>query len=505
MIWTILKKEFRYNLSTLRFRAGIVLLLLLIVSFAPILLNSHKKQLSDYNHLVSQNLLDLQNLMTWQNLTPSIYNPPEPLALFSRGIEENISSSFRIVLDEIPVLRSSGTSENPLLGVFSVLDMALVFKLILSVLALLLAYDSLSGEKERGTLGLIFSNQLQRHKLILGKFFGGVVTLFLPVFFGFLLTAFMIERSPFIDFDAEGWLRIFFMGLASWLLALVFFSIGLFMSSITKRASDTLITLSLVWSISLIVIPNLSSYLAVRIHPFQPRSGMTQQKQEILYERGQKINSIIHAQSIRGLVIQHDEFEPWGSYYRVATRALIRLRQETDPLIAKVRIEYADRLREIDGRHYAILMRQKNTADFLSILSPVAVYEKVMNSFSRTDATSQKEFERQAGVYREQIIDYLKGNEAFSSLRYSTTLEESQVPELDTKEEVDKKFAPIRDRLLETQPAPLEVSEIPRFHYDPVRMNISLKSVRSQLGLLLFMVLLFLIGTLATFKKFDVR
>ncbi len=505
MIWTILQKEFRSNLSTLRFGAGVVLLVLLIVSFTPILFNSHKKQLSDYNHQVNQNILDLQKLMTWQNFTPSIYYPPEPLAIFSRGIEENISNSFRIVLDEIPVLSSSGTSENPLLGVFSEFDMTLIFKLIVSVLALLLAYDTLSGEKERGTLGLIFSNQLQRHKLILGKFFGGVVTLLLPVFLGFSLTAFMIAHSRFIDFGTEDWLRIFFMGIASWLLAVVFFSVGLFVSSITKRASGTLITLSLVWLISLIVIPNLSSYLALRIHPFQMRSRVNQQKQEILNEREEKINLIIEAHNIQGHMIQHDEFEPWGSYYRVATRALIRFRQQTDPLIAKIRIEYADRLKEIEEHQYSILMKQKKTADVLSILSPISIYEKVMNSFSRTDATSLKGFETQAGVYRKQIIDYLHRKEAFSSLRYSTTLEESQIPDFETKEEGDKYFTLVRDHLLETQPVPLDVSDIPSFHNDPVNLSISLKSVLPQLGLLLFMALLFLIGALVAFRKYDVR
>ncbi len=183
MIWKIARKELLSNLLTLRFAVGTVLFLVLSVLFVCVLLGDYREKLEDYDRLVSRNSDELRQLMTYQNLKPNIHKPPEILAIFSKGVSENMGNSARISIGGVPEITSATTqdialarsdlmslgripeaksataSKNPFLAVFPVLDVVLIFKLVMSVLAVLVAYDAISGEKEDETLKLTLSNK----------------------------------------------------------------------------------------------------------------------------------------------------------------------------------------------------------------------------------------------------------------------------------------------------------------------------------------------------------
>jgi hypothetical protein len=135
MIWKIAKKELLLNLLTLRFAVGTILFLALAVLFTSVLLSDYRQKQEGYNKRVSMNNDELRQLMTYQNLKPTIYKPPELLALFSKGVEENMGNSARVSIGEVPMPTSAAATKNPLLSVFPLLDVVLIFKLVISVLA----------------------------------------------------------------------------------------------------------------------------------------------------------------------------------------------------------------------------------------------------------------------------------------------------------------------------------------------------------------------------------
>ena len=69
-------------------------------------------------------------------------------------------------------------SDNPFLSIFLAVDVIFVFKIVLSALAILFAYNTISGEREDGTLKLVLSNPVPRDALVLGKYLGGMLSLF---------------------------------------------------------------------------------------------------------------------------------------------------------------------------------------------------------------------------------------------------------------------------------------------------------------------------------------
>ena len=95
MLLRIVKKEVLSNLITLRFSIGIALFLVLIVLFTSVLIGDYRQKLENYNKLVSKNNAELRQLMTYQNLKPTVYKPPEILTVFSKGIIENMRAYLK--------------------------------------------------------------------------------------------------------------------------------------------------------------------------------------------------------------------------------------------------------------------------------------------------------------------------------------------------------------------------------------------------------------------------
>ena len=140
-------------------------------------------------------------------------------------------------------------SDNPFLSIFLAVDVIFVFKIVLSALAILFAYNTISGEREDGTLKLVLSNPIPRDTLIFGKYLGGMLSLFPIVVMSFAVGIVMAYAALLLILM----LAIYYV--SSWVLvvSLLYISIcyllGLLLSVWTKTAATTLILSMLYWGI----------------------------------------------------------------------------------------------------------------------------------------------------------------------------------------------------------------------------------------------------------------
>ena len=85
--------------------------------------------------------------------------------------------------------------------------MIYIVRIVLSLVAVLLTYDAISGEREQGTLKLILSNGVPRSTILLSKCIGGYVTLILPFLVPVLIALLILTMSESISFTGEDWSR----------------------------------------------------------------------------------------------------------------------------------------------------------------------------------------------------------------------------------------------------------------------------------------------------------
>ena len=109
--------------------------------------------------------------------TAKVFLPPDPLTVLVSGVSNDIGRTAIVSGRGEPDLQDSRYSEDPIYAVFQFLDLEFLFTVILSLFAILLGYDAISGEKEQGTLRLAFANAVPRHTYVLGKLLGGAAVL----------------------------------------------------------------------------------------------------------------------------------------------------------------------------------------------------------------------------------------------------------------------------------------------------------------------------------------
>jgi len=107
--------------------------------------------------------------------------------------------------------------------------------LLLPLIALLLAYDAICGEFDRGTMLLLLSYPVSRWHLVLGKFVGHVAILAFATFIGYGSAAVVLAVT---GADVSGWLPFLSMIGSSILLGSAFLSIGYLISaSVSDRGA----------------------------------------------------------------------------------------------------------------------------------------------------------------------------------------------------------------------------------------------------------------------------
>jgi len=187
---------------------------------------------------------------------------PTPLSIFAKGLDENLCRSYQGGSSARIGVSSKQQSVNNLFKLFTAPDLLYVIKVILSLCAMLFAFDIVCGEKEIGTLRQSLSCSLKRPVLIIGKWIGGFTSFILPFFIAVLLGTIFVTLSPMVDINAQNWAKLGLFLLSSVIYLAVFFSLGLLISCLTHHSSSSLVFSLFVWAIFVFLIPNLGNILA---------------------------------------------------------------------------------------------------------------------------------------------------------------------------------------------------------------------------------------------------
>jgi len=492
MIWKIAKKEFLLNLMTFKFAVGTILSIVLICVFVPILAKAYQERLKVYNENVAYNQRELGKVTVYKNITPTVYKPPPVLAVFSEGLEKQLGNSATIQYDEVPEI--SGSAANHYLSIFSIFDASLIFKIVISVLALLVAYDAVSGERERGTLRLTLSNTAARYQVLLGKMLAGLMVLIVPITISFILGLIILLFFPMVELTGSDWIRIGFMFLASVVFVAAMYNLGLLFSSLARRSATSLVLGLFLWIIFAVVIPNGSAYLATQVVPVESEDRINEQLVSLQREASREAARELE-RSGKSFMSGHSERSdaPGGGfghgYVRSGSEAFIHNQQVKYSINVPVEIKYADRYAQVEDGYLRSLFEQTRLAGNISRASPITLYENVMSALAGTDMVSFRQFIDVVREYRKDIIEYIRSRtDNFTSLSFFTPC---------TKEEL--KTRPKGDTA-----EPLELSDLPRFVYQPDIVS-TLGRVVPDLAFLMLGNVLFFALAFVAFLRYDVR
>jgi len=423
------KKEFLLNLMTFKFAIGAVVCVFLTVVFMPILAADYRQRLETYNKQVTDNDAEIRKVMVYRNITHTVFRPPAALSAFSAGLEKQLAGSAKIELDKVPELSVTEHKGNPFLPILAAFDESLIFKIVISVLALLVAYDVISGEREQGTLKLILSGATARYQVLLGKILAGLVTLSVPVSITFVIGLVILISSPMVAFGSLDWARIGAMFVASLAFTAVMYQLGLLFSCLAKRSAISMVLGLFVWIIFAIVIPNAGAHLATQLRPLESqekREGRTSSlKKDLANELGN-----IKVDFSKALITS-DEGDVFGGYYAKRRDIYwLNAEQKLNALTIPVKLRYADKFLDIEHSNLNSFFAQKDLARSLCRISPVSTYENVMAILAGTDITSFEDFINQVRTHRNEVVGYIRlKTDNFSSASFFAICTEEESAE----------------------------------------------------------------------------
>jgi ABC-type transport system involved in multi-copper enzyme maturation permease subunit len=207
---------------------------------------------------------------------------PTPLGIFAKGLDENLCRPWELEPVGVEISSEQQKSLNNLFKLFTPPDLLYVIKAVLSLCAMLFAFDIICGEKETGTLRQSLSYCLKRPILIIGKWIGGFISFILPFFIAVLLGTIFVTLSPVVDMNGQDWTKLGLFILSSVIYLAIFFSLGLLISCLTHRSSTSLVISLFVWTILVFLIPNLGNILARQIVRIPTAQQLDLQRKRIM-------------------------------------------------------------------------------------------------------------------------------------------------------------------------------------------------------------------------------
>jgi ABC-type transport system involved in multi-copper enzyme maturation permease subunit len=250
MVKTLVIREVRNNILSFRFLASFVMLFVVVAVTATVLAGDYLKRQDDY----SQRQADLERyLRAYAHFNRIVgvirpTQPPIPFQALVRGLTADVNLS-QFDDDPLPVM-------------FPLIDLTFIVTILVSLIALILSYDAICGEKEDGTLKLMLANTLARSKIVVAKFAGGVFTIIVPFLLSLAAGMLIILLHPRINWPSADWGALGIIVIGALLYISVFYLIGILISSVHKSSASSIMTSLFVWVLLILVIPNLSPYLS---------------------------------------------------------------------------------------------------------------------------------------------------------------------------------------------------------------------------------------------------
>ena len=435
-LWLIIQREFVSNVLTSRFMIGLIVCLMSTAAAVFVQVADYEKRLAAYHVALQEHQEETRTWDLYSQINPKAHRKPNPLSIFNVGMEKSGADMVSIKL-ATPIWEKEAQkqgSDNPFLSIFLSVDVIFVFKIVLSALAILFAYNTISGEREDGTLKLVLSNPIPRDALVLGKYLGGMLSLFPIVVMSFTVGIVIAYASPATDFNGSDLLRLVMVLVVSLLYVSICYLFGMFLSVWTKEAATTLILSMFIWGILTIVHSNIVTFAVAKFPPYklQPEKATRQQVGEIWDDFKEERDAYILKKwgyNYPASAISHEGpitlsmimSSPWElefiEFYTIKPihTADVSKFQEVLGYQEPLRIDYANRAEEILKRREEIGERNRQLARDISRISFADAYRFAVGAITNTNRKSYTDFIGQARSYKRQVVDYLVGKDVFST------------------------------------------------------------------------------------------
>jgi ABC-type transport system involved in multi-copper enzyme maturation permease subunit len=388
MFRNLLRRQLIDDIIGLRFTIYTLVILSGFIIFTLIFAGLHRDRVENFSRNTIENNRDLEssasNLVNliWDSQT--LLLEPSAVRFVADGYEGQMPRGLSVGLSQSRLIAQAGDTE---VAILNSPDLASVVQVIFSFFALVLTFNAISQEKEKGTLRLVLSNSVQRTKLLLAKYLGALVTIGIPFMVGLVisLTLLSIKGIPVLS---GGFLTalVLFVILSSFYLSF-FILLGLLCSMSGGGSKNSLVLCLLCWVFVIVVLPK-SAGLMLRLQSFAVPTESAIAEEARLAGR-----EVWNQRKGENLVTGDPRAE--------STRLNVKVMNEASQAEESVFSSYLDKK-----------FRTVKTLMAANCVSPASLFEYATSAAAGTGIAHFESFRRQVRRYQSELVSFFKDQDA---------------------------------------------------------------------------------------------
>ncbi len=385
IMWTIARHQL---LSGFRNAKYIFLAALVILSFianAFVYSEKYQQNYQDWRDSIhnNTNMLEeysysLQQLVNYEQIA---VKPPSAIAFLADGGESMLPNSLSSVNAFIYLNPERFSRGNKILPVIGSLDWAFIVGTLMTLLAVLISYNVICGEKRDGTLRMILAQQVSRCKVFLGKYLGILFVLLITFFVGAIINILILVFYNALPLTENIIITIGWAVLLSVLCLSAILLTGMAVSSLARRPAVALVLLMIGWVLFVVAVPGIGRLIAEQSIEVRSPFDLENELELLLREVEDEIPT-------EGKVWNGD---PFG---------------ENIPLRGEWRRRQTTAIQNIDNESNSEKILQAELNNNISFISPMGMLGTALQALSGTGVTGFNLLLRTARRYQQQLYSF---------------------------------------------------------------------------------------------------
>ncbi len=472
MFGTLVHKEVRAILLSPKFVATFAVCSLLILLSVFIGIREYKAAVRQHQAALLLNEQTIRQTSNLMRLQTKAFREPDPMQIFVSGVTYDVGRWAPISVNEAPLLTGSTYAEDTLFAVFRVIDFDFIIQVVLSLFAILFTFNALSGEREDGTLKLVFANSVSRAQYLAAKCAGAWLGLAVPLAIPILLSLLMVMVAG-VPLEFPHWMRLATLGGLSILLFTFFIMLGVLFSTLSHRPSVSFLLSLSAWVVLVMIVPRAGAAAAAQIARVPSAGEVASIRDGYAKERQDRfIKEWVNGMTLAG-----------GCTTTLNTKIHDSLRSEADRDIAQNDARINEDLRN----RRAV---QERLAFSLARLSPSAAFHLAAMTTAGSDPDLKGRYEEAAAANREEFrkyVDKKSGESGPPGIRISISSESGL------------QIAMPREM------GAFDPGELPRFAPPTFSLGNALAGIVIDIAVLLLGTMIAFGGALLSFLRYDLR
>lgn len=464
---TIIRREFLGHVKSLQFAVLLVLAVVLFVANALVFVGSYRGQTERFEKAMA-----MRGQGTSTRIT-GVVRRPNALTFIAEAGDPERPAGYTVMPGGTLMAESAGSRTFKLPAV-PALDWSLIIGTLFSLYAVLLGFQAVSGEKERGTLRLVLSNPVGRARFLAAKYLTILLALAVPLVVGLLVNLVLVGLLVPQVLTPDVLARIVLVVLTGLTYLSLFAFLSLLVSSLIHRSSLVLLTLLASWLLFTIIIPSSSVVIVDKLSSAANEIQVARMFEPMVQkEVWDRINAIV-ARAQKG------EFGSEAEIQAAADKAF-----EEGQI--KVNAFYEDFARAQEER--------ARTAKNVSRLSPAALFQFAVEDTVQTGEGAERDF-------LAQVREYARAYDAYILKKLGKVVQTSQFS-FSTSFDFQGRRMQLHSPRPEEYPG--DKSDFPRFVERTASIGRSLRRALSDLaGLIIWNIVLAGLA-FSAFLRTDVR